>query len=112
MKVDIVAIPRDEGFGLTIVVSVANATDGSPLDGLLDSNFAVYVIQGPSGWSVGDHLKLTSGVFEPTIGVFAFAVDNNGTKVAPGSYTLAVFVKGFKGWAPLHGQTLATVTMK
>ena len=111
MKVDVVAIPRDEGFGLTVVVAAANATDGSPLDGLTASNFAVYVIQGPTGWSVGDQLKAAEP-FEPTIGVYAFAVDNHGTKVAPGSYTLAVFAKGFKGWAPLHGQTLATVTMK
>ena len=109
MKVDVVAVPRDESFGLTVVASVVNATDGTPLNGLTASNFDVVVIQGPSGWSVGDSLHISSGLFEPAGGVYAFAVEAHGQKVAAGAYTLAIIVKGKSGSTALHGQTLATV---
>ena len=63
MKVDTKAIARDEGFGLTMVVSIAKASNGSPVEGLGAGNFQVSVIQGPSGWSVGDLLTISSGIF-------------------------------------------------
>src|SRR5690348_7102289 len=113
MKVDIVAKTRDEGFGLTIVVSVTHAVDGTPLDGLDASNFDVAVIQSPSGWAVGDTLKISSGLFEPAPGVYAFAVETSGgSKVPAGGYTLAIITQGYKGWAQVHGQTLATASVK
>jgi hypothetical protein len=111
MKVDVVSIPRDEGFGLTIVAAVANAADGTPLDGLAASNFEVVAIQGPSGWAEADQLHISSGLFEPLTGVYAFAVDKAGKKVPSGRYTLAVVVKGSKGSSPVHGQTLATASI-
>jgi hypothetical protein len=112
MKVDVLAIPRDEGFGMTLVVSTVNAADGTPLDGLAASNFQVTVIQGPSGWSVGEGLKIDSGLFESVPGVYAFAITEGSSKIKPGSYTLAVAMKGTKGRTAFHGQTLATATMK
>ncbi len=112
MKVDVDAIARDYGFGLTMVVSAAHATDGSPVDGLEAANFEVAVIQGPSGWSMDNPLKISPGISEPRTGVYAFSLEDGNKKVAAGSYTLAVVIKGFKGWAPLYGQTLATASMK
>jgi hypothetical protein len=112
MKVDVLAVPRDEGFGMTLVVSAVNAADGAPLDGLSASNFRVTVIQGPSGWAGGEVLKIDSGIFAPSPGVYAFAVGEGNSKLKPGSYTLAVAVTGSQGGTALHGQTLATAIMK
>jgi hypothetical protein len=112
MKVDVLAIPRDEGFGMTLVVSTVNAADGTPLEGLSASNFQVTVIQGPSGWAVGEVLKIDSGVYVPSSGVYAFDVAEAKSKLKPGSYTFAIAVKGTKGRTTLYGQTLAAATMK
>jgi hypothetical protein len=112
VKIELEAIPRDYGFGLTIVVSAINSVDGAPVDGLTKSNFKVTAIQKPSGWSSGEVLKISSGVGEPSPGVYTFSLKSGTKKVPAGNYTLAVAVKGYKGWAPLFGQTLAVATMK
>ena len=116
MKVDVVAIPRDYGFGMTIVVSVISATTGVPVLGLDKQHFRTAIIQGPSGWSVGDVLTITSGIFQPAEGVYAFSVGENSLgkaeKLKPGSYTLSVTVLGSLGRTTYRGQTLAAVVMK
>lgn len=112
MKVDVTAAARDFGFGMTVVISAVRASTGKPIDGLVESNFKVVVIQGPSGWSVGDDLTIDGGPFAPTAGVYAVSVTNGGKKLAPGQYTFAVIVKGTKGKLALAGQTLTSASMK
>jgi hypothetical protein len=74
MKIELEAIPKDYGFGLTIVVSAVNSADGVPVDALTKNNFTVTVIQGPSGWSIGDVLKISSGISMPSPGVYTFSL--------------------------------------
>jgi hypothetical protein len=112
MKVDVVATARDYGFGLTAVVSVVRDSDGVSLDGLSQSNFKFTLIQGPSGWSVGDVFKITS-MFTPAPSIYAFALQtSSGGKVPAGHYTIGVTMQGSKGWATVRGETLTTATMQ
>jgi len=117
MKVDVEATARDEGFGMTVAVSVINAADGFPVPELDKENFRVTVVQSPNGWAIGDVLLIISGIAWAGEGCYAFCVAENnltkeGKKLSPGFYTLSVTVRGSVKNTELHGQTLVVTTMK
>lgn len=113
MKADLVAVARDYGFGsLTIVVSVVNATDGTPITDVGERNFDIRAVQTPSGWATNDVLKIKSGIHNPTGGVYVFSAGNSGNKkLAAGPYTLVITLTGARGRPQVNGQTLAAATI-
>jgi len=109
MKADVKAVIRDYGIGSwTVVVSVIDAADGTPLTNLTDKNFSVVAVQSPSGWATNDVLKIKSGLHTPVDGIYVFAAGNTGNKkLASGPYTLAITLTGSKErGVPLNGQTV------
>lgn len=110
MKADLKAVVQDYGFGsLTIVVSVINGADGTPIPELTEKNFTIIAVQTPSGWATNDILKIKSGLQVPMPGVYVFSAGMSGNKkLAAGPYTVAITLGGFKGWAPLNGQTVVS----
>jgi hypothetical protein len=109
MKADLKAVIQDYKTGAwTIVVSVISATDGTPIPELTEKNFSILAVQTPNGWSTSDVLKV-SAVNAPTNGIYVFSARQSGSKnLIPGPYTLAITLGGFKGWAPLNGQTVVS----
>jgi len=110
VKVDLKAVVQDYGFGsLTVVVSVVNGADGTPIPDLSETNFSIMAVQSPSGWATSDLLKIKSGLNTPTEGVYVFSVGPSGNKkLAAGPYTIVITLVGSKGWAPLKGQTVVS----
>ena len=113
MKADLKAVVQEYGGSLTIVISVINSADGTPVPDLAEKNFSIMAVQTPSSWApnapASDVWKVKSGLYTPTEGVYVFMVGPPGNKkLAAGPYTIVISLAGFKGWTPLKGQALAS----